>query len=123
MKIRIVDSNRFGKLTPAKLNAFEKSLGSTLPEPYRTHLLNHNGGYVDGAKRLGNLHHVYGIHDGPGWARFHDRSQMYGGLVPERLLPIADDPGGNLICIVLSGPDRGALCFWDHEARAIPWAA
>jgi hypothetical protein len=120
MEIRIVESNRFGKLTPAKLKAFEKSLGATLPEPYRTHLLEHNGGYVDGARRLGDLHHVHGIHDGPQWARFHDRSQMYGGLVPERLLPIADDPGGNLICIELSGARRGAVCCWDHERAGDP---
>jgi hypothetical protein len=122
MEIRIVESNRFGKLTPSKLDAFEKSLGSTLPEPYRTHLLEHNGGCVYGAQQLGDLHHVHGIHDGPEWARFHDRSQ-YAGLVPERLLPIADDPGGNLICIVLSGPDVGAVCFWDHERADDPVAS
>jgi cell wall assembly regulator SMI1 len=114
MEVRIVDSNRYGKLTLARLKSFERSLGTTVPEPYRKHLLDHNGGYVEGARRLGVLHHVHGIHDGPAWARFRDRSQVYGGLVPERLLPIADDPGGNLICIVLAGPDRGVVCFLDQ---------
>lgn len=120
MRIHIVDSNRFGKLTPAKLKAFEKSLGTALPEPYRTHLLHHNGGYVRGAGDMGVLHHVRGLHDGPDWARFPDRAKAYGGLVPARLLPIADDPGGNLFCIVLSGSDRGAVCFWDHERAGDP---
>jgi hypothetical protein len=114
MEIRIVESNCFGKLTPAKLEAFEKSLDTALPEPYRTHLLEHNGGYVYGARKLGELHGVFGIHDGPEWAQLHDPSK-YAGLVPKNLLPIADDPGGNLICIVLSGVIRGAICFWDHE--------
>jgi cell wall assembly regulator SMI1 len=120
MRIVIQDSNRFGKLAPERLAAFEKSLGTTLPEPYRLHLQAHNGGYVDGAREIYELHHVHGIHDGPEWARFLDRSQMYDGLIPERLLPIADDPGGNHICIVLSGPDRGAVYFWDHERADDP---
>ncbi len=121
MKIQIAESNRFGRLTLAKLTAFERSLGTKLPEAYRKHLLEHNGGYVDGSRRLMILHHIHGIHDGPDWARFPDGSKnYYGGLVPEHLLPIADDPGGNLICIVLIGPDRGAVCFWNHERADNP---
>lgn len=120
MRIDIADSNRFGKLTPERLAAFEKSLGTQLPEPYRAHLLAHNGGYADGARDICELHHVYGIHDGPQWARFPDSQAIYGGLVPRNLLPIADDPGGNLLCIVLDGADRGAVCFWNHERAGSP---
>jgi ankyrin repeat protein len=114
MEIRIVESNRFGELTAAKLKAFEDSLGATLPDGYRTHLLEHNGGHVDGVRRLGDLDQLYGIHDGPTWAQLRD-PETYGGMIPEQMLPIGDDPGGNLICVVLSGPERGAICFWDHE--------
>jgi hypothetical protein len=120
MQIDIEDSNRFGTLVPGRLAAFEKTLGTTLPEPYRAHLLKHNGGYVRGAREIHLLHHVYGIHDGPNWARFPATPSLYGGLVPKNLLPIADDPGGNLICIVLDGADGGAICFWDHESTGEP---
>lgn len=120
MRIDIADSNRFGQLTPERLAAFEKHLGTQLPEPYRAHLLAHNGGYVDGAREICELHHVYGIHDGPKWARFPDSRAIYGGLVPRNLLPIADDPGGNLLCIVVDGSNRGAVCFWDHERAGNP---
>ena len=120
MKIKIADANRFGPLSVDRLEAFERSLGTALPAPYRRHLSKHNGGYVDGARRLCLLHHVFGVHDGPAWAQFRDRAKAYGGLVPSRLLPIADDPGGNLICLSLSGPDRGAVYFWDHESGASP---
>lgn len=120
MNTRIVHSNRFGILAPARLVAFEETLGASLPEPYRAHMLDHNGGYVRGARQLNIMHHVFGIHNGPDWARFPDRARIYDGLVPQRLLPIADDPGGNLICISLSGSDRGAICFWDHERASDP---
>lgn len=120
MRIDIQDSNRFGKLAPERLAAFEKSLGTKLPDPYRVHLQAHNGGYVDGAREIYELHHVHGIHDGPEWARFPDSQAIYGGVIPRHLLPIADDPGGNLICLVLSGSNRGAVCFWDHESAGDP---
>jgi hypothetical protein len=115
MRIDIADSNRFGTLAPERLAAFEASLGTSLPDPYRAHLLAHNGGHVEGARKIHELHHVHGIHDGPQWARFPDSQAIYGGLVPRNLLPIADDPGGNLICLVLTGANRGAVWFWDHE--------
>src|SRR2546423_11108876 len=119
MQIRIVESNPFGTLDSAKLEAFESYLGTTLPDSYRRHLLQHNGGYVDGSTRIGELGSVYGIHDGPESARFLDRAAAR-GIIPDRLLPIAHDPFGNEICIVLSGPDRGAVCFWDHEGGLEP---
>jgi anti-sigma B factor antagonist len=31
-----------------------------------------------------------------------------------------DDPGGNLICLGVSGPDRGRVYFWDHECEPDP---
>ena len=35
--------------------------------------------------------------------------------VPTDLVPIARDPGGNLICISIGKDDLGAIYFWDHE--------
>ncbi len=115
MEIQIENSNRFGKLKLSDLGSFERSLGAMLPDEYRSHLLRHNGGCVKGVRRLCLLDHVYGIHDGPNWARFPDTSKIYGGLVPRHVLPVADDPGGNLICVAVSGRKRGAVYFWDHE--------
>ena len=33
-------------------------------------------------------------------------------------IPIADDPGGNAICLGMSGNERGKVYFWDHEMEA-----
>ena len=38
--------------------------------------------------------------------------------MPEELVPIAHDPGGNQICIAVAGPKTGAVYFWDHEEEA-----
>lgn len=39
----------------------------------------------------------------------------YAGRVPEDMLPIGADPGGNLILLAVAGPKRGKVFFWDHE--------
>jgi hypothetical protein len=116
MQIEIEDSNRFGPLDPARLEAFEARLPAPLPEPYRRFLLSHNGGYPSGARKACILHHVCGIHDGPDWAQFRDNAKLYGGVIPKQMLPFADDPGGNFYCISLHGPNRGAVYFFDHES-------
>jgi len=38
--------------------------------------------------------------------------------MPDNLVPIGDDPGGNLICISVSGKDCGSLLFWNLEGEA-----
>jgi hypothetical protein len=35
--------------------------------------------------------------------------------LPNNLVPIANDPGGNLFCISTSGDDEGKIYFWQHE--------
>jgi len=114
MILHIEDSNRFGALSMHRLEAFEKELGTALPEPYRQFLIQHNGGYPSGAKKLYALDQFYGLHDGPDWARFPDR-RLLAQFIPPRMLVIADDPGGNHYCLSLGPPDRGSVYLWDPE--------
>jgi hypothetical protein len=39
--------------------------------------------------------------------------------VPVNTLPIAVDPGGNLVLIAVSGPETGKVYFWDHEVEGL----
>ena len=39
----------------------------------------------------------------------------YRGRVPASALPIGEAPGGNQICLILSGTKRGQVFFWDHD--------
>jgi hypothetical protein len=44
--------------------------------------------------------------------------------LPAELTPIADDSGGNLICIAVDRPNSGAVYYWDHEeeGEAAPYS-
>ena len=46
--------------------------------------------------------------------------ETYQGRMPPGLLPIADDPGGNIICLAVGGSDAGAVYLWDHEHANLP---
>jgi len=41
--------------------------------------------------------------------------ERYRDRMPAELRPIAGDPGGNVICLAVDGPEKGAVYFWDHE--------
>lgn len=108
--IRVKESNRYGRLEPARLSAFERALGSALPPSFREHLLAHNGGRIEGAREV---RYGFGLHD-------HVSTSLrlpgeYGGLLPSHMLPVAESQGGDLFCLSLSDRDRGAVFLWDHE--------
>ena len=101
----------------------EAELGYSLPPQYRRFLLQHNGGRphpdafliadnpVDDhglvdmflCVKPGDLYHIVA------WAA------RYRSRIPAELLPIAVDPGGNLICLATQGERTGKVYFWDHE--------
>lgn len=116
------------KLPPAPaaaLTALEASLGCRLPEDYRDFLVACNGGFLSGT--LGyeghsptgeyvtaSIHHVGGFRE-EDYFSLDWRRDIYAGRIPEDLLWIMDDPGGNAICLGLRGPHAGKVYFWDHE--------
>jgi len=46
-----------------------------------------------------------------------DQLLTYNGRIPEGVLPIADDAGGNQVCLDVAGEFPGSVWFWDHEQR------
>jgi len=125
----IIVTESFGELTEAMLVAFETELGVKLPDVYRRFLLQHNGGkikpnifdFIDPYAAFGKdrslIHNLVGIHPTK-FETFAKLLAVYRGRLPVRFLPIAFDPFGNLICLSLSGDDRDAVYFWDHELEA-----
>lgn len=116
----------FPPLDGGQLVAAERDLGVQLPSEYRSFLTVWNGGRpqpntfsyeIRGRKESGMVDWFLGIHNGE-----HDNLRQYTlwykGRIPSNLLPIAHDPGGNLICIAVSGSDLGAVYFWDHELES-----
>lgn len=108
------------------IEVIEKLVGLELPQQYKEHLLNYNGGQcfpnVFSFREEGNLTDscidwFLAIYDGE-----YDNLKKYIEIyksdtkrMPTQLLPIAHDPGGNLICISAGKNDYGYIYFWDHE--------
>jgi cell wall assembly regulator SMI1 len=119
--VKIEGPNKYGPVTAQRLSKFERALGHTLPDDYRAFLLENNGGtpspcdFTIGEGDISHVNDMYGLHDGPTHARLDHIRRVYRGRIPGHLLPIADDPGGNEICIGLSDSQRGRVYFWDHE--------
>lgn len=55
----------------------------------------------------------------------HYRSYKQRSELPYTCLPIADDPGGNYLCLVLDGPNKDCIiCYWhDDEMQVFSVAA
>jgi len=114
------------------IEAFEAEIGATLPDDYRRFLMRTSGGYLDeyrfeGATPNGGswtavLSHVGGLHDKPDLSLRAARGCFQGGelQIPRTLLWIMGDPGGNGICIGLTGKYRGRVYFWIHDEQPDP---
>jgi hypothetical protein len=120
--MKIENSNKYGRLEEKKLIEFEKKIEGVFPEAFRSFILEHNGGKpVPSSFKLSEkqgtdrIHHMYGLHNGPSYCRIDNNWKVYKNRMPKSLVPIADDPFGNAICIGINGNDKGKVFFWDHE--------
>jgi hypothetical protein len=120
--VEIHEPNPFGKLKEETLKRFEDKIGVRLPESYRSFLLKYNGADVE--QKIFNitaeegdsiLHYVFGLHNGPDYRRLDVVAAWFMAQESGVMLPVAEDAGGNLICIGLAGGDFGRVFFWDHE--------
>lgn len=113
-------------LTLEKLDEVQQRLQLEFPAEYREFLLKYNGGkptpntftFTDhSGKQSDSLVHyflaIYGNH-------IDDLAVEYSDLLSDErilphLVPIANDPFGNLIVLSVGGEDQGKVYFWDHE--------
>jgi cell wall assembly regulator SMI1 len=110
-------------LTEGRLAEVEGRLGVRLPDSYREFLLAYNGG------RPAPSHFLAYENNKPGWMRVHFffgiddpvrscdilwNSAMFAGRIPDRVIPIACDEGGNRFCLDLRQAVDGPILFWDH---------
>lgn len=117
--------DRFPPTCEEQVAAFEKDLRHGLPAKYREFLIFYNGGRLqkdvftirgDG-EDLANF--FYGIL-GDGCYDLAGNRSSFASRIPDDMLPIADDPGGNQICISLSLIDPGSIHLWNHELEFTP---
>lgn len=109
-----------------EVDRVEKKVGLTFPNEYREHLLKHNGGQCspnsfsfleNGTESMSCIDWFLAIYDGEydSLEKYIDIYKTHDKRLPSHILPIAHDPGGNLICISCGSSDRGSIYFWDHE--------
>lgn len=99
----------------------ETILGVTFPNSYREFLLKHNGGLskegIFSIPNYGQSSIIFlGIGTGEEFSDLVLNYQAYKKRLPENVIPIGFDPGGNLICLV-SIRDDWSIYFWDHETE------
>jgi hypothetical protein len=117
--------------TEEQIRAFEAEIGHTLPEDYRAFLTRCSGGSTDwkceyqgispdGEHRVLILRTINGGRKGYTYSLSYNR-KFIGDRMPKSLIWIMDVTAGNLICLGISGPDRGCVYFWDHECVPDPY--
>lgn len=110
----------------ATLGSVEDHAGIKFPDAYRQHILQTNGGYCEpsvfrfrerGTCTSSRIDGFLAVTDGPhnNLRKYIDIYKKDAYRLPFRMIPIAHDPGGNLICISCAGNDLGFVYFWDHE--------
>lgn len=115
------------KLKESKLESFEKKIGLELPLEYKSFLLKHNGGECDPCvfdfiengeesdSSISTFYAIGGIDDDYDLEENIDIYINDEKRLPDGLIPIAEDDGGNLVCISCTGDDKGKIYFWNHE--------
>lgn len=109
----------------------EAATGSDFPKDYKYFLEKYKNGvafdkniaYIPdvhspwAAKNTGwqSLDFLYGLNDGRGSVK--EAFEKYQDRIPEKYIPIAEAPGGNVIVISCREQSHGKVFFWDHEGE------
>ncbi len=115
---------KFQPLSEEETSALERHLGSRLPTGYREYLARFGASMPNevvvfraSASRPNDLPHELGYFYG-GAAGRDDLARIisiYKGRIPNTVIPIADDGGGNQICLGIDGNERGKVYYWVHD--------
>lgn len=115
---------KFGEATEEEVKQLERRIGAALPADYREFLKTTNGmvrlrrymfSFVEGkSPTSGVVQALFTLAPHPHY-NLGQKLDVFAGQYPPETMPIATDPGGNLLCIVVAGPKRGEVWFWDHE--------
>ncbi|MGE3801054.1 MAG: SMI1/KNR4 family protein [Candidatus Kapaibacterium sp.] len=104
----------------------QRETGVLLPDPYTRHLLSYNGGhpipdifpFVDKGKKTNSRIQIFFA---IGTGEYDDLYEAIQVLkidekrMPSHIIPIAEDPFGNMVTISAADWDYGKIYFWDHE--------
>jgi len=119
-------SETYPSITLADIQRVEQLTEMPFSKEYKQHLLKHNGGQVlpnifsfneHGTMTESTVRLFLAI-GGSDYDDLEEHISTYKiekKRIPDRMIPIAYDDGGNLVCISCKGEDIGYIYFWDHE--------
>jgi SMI1 / KNR4 family (SUKH-1) len=117
-------------LNNADLDEVEQRFSFEFPQPVRAHYLRYNGGHPD-KDRFSDENGTCIVHDFfpikisavstlPTLETIIRRLKVDQRLIPDHLVPFADDPFGNIYCFSTRGHDFGAIYWLKMEGRRKP---
>lgn len=109
-----------GKIAIDDIRNFEKTYNVKLPEDYIAFLLKYNGGYpkestfkISDEEGESVVNKFYGI--GNMKSNLSSVFEILDGEIPDGFISIANDPGGNEICISVGEEHYGKVFVWIHD--------
>lgn len=109
-----------GRIDRGRLRALEAKIGCRLPSDFVRAL----GGLdpIRGGRvalitpdRIWDVRNSFGLDDGDRAGQLDDLYDMVGDVLPPGAVPFAEDWGGDLYCLMLSGSHSGQVVYWSHE--------
>ena len=123
--MEFITNSQLQKATPGDIVKFEDYLQVSLPSAYKEFLLElsnqgeprksllHYVG-IDGRNQEGNIEFFHNLSEDANHNLIRIK-YFYENRIPNNALPIAEILGGDQICMRLTGEDKGAIFYWDHE--------
>ncbi|MBC2241408.1 SMI1/KNR4 family protein [Listeria booriae] len=118
--VSIESSNK--KATSAAIEDFEQRYNLKLAEDYKKFLLDFNGGYADPnvfkiSEEQGEsvLNTLYGLGIDDEYDELESVYESLDGIIPSDFISIADDSGGNQICLGVDDDYFGKVFVWIHD--------
>ncbi|MBS2100117.1 SMI1/KNR4 family protein [Carboxylicivirga linearis] len=112
----------FGTLSSKTIEEFESRYTLRLPKDYRDFLVNNNGGRVipnvfmsRNGEISSDIQFLFGFTEHTNY----DIEQVklaFKNRIPENILPIACDSGGNIIGVGVGKDNYNQIMFWSHDA-------
>ena len=135
--VKPVRGQIFSPLEEDEILKIEKIVGANLPEPYRSLLAKFGSwsfeefisfpysnvtmmqvmkGQSFDLNKRNFLAYMYGSKEDDTYS-LERAIKTYKERMPETIIPIGDDGGGNKVCLGLNGAEKGKVFYWDHDSE------